>query len=78
VRDYFVEEEPIGILDIDTEGGEEKILGQFLRLKIRPSFVIIEHQNDQHKINMQQHLLQEEYRRIRREGVNDIWQLKSL
>jgi FkbM family methyltransferase len=78
VSDMFWPDSKIGILDIDTEGGEENILKQFFMLGISPSFVIIEHQNDQHKMNVQGELLNNKYKRIRREGVNDIWALKSL
>lgn len=67
----------VGILDIDTEGGEEAILEDFLRIT-HPCFIIIEHQNEQHKMQKQEGILKDRYRRLRREGVNDIWQLKSL
>lgn len=67
----------VGILDVDTEGDEEEIVREFLKIT-KPCFIIIEHQNDGHKMNVQEELLRADYDRLRREGVNDIWQLKSL
>jgi len=66
----------IGILDVDTEGGEEGILLQFMKLKIYPHFIIVEHQCHEPKIKEQERILSPRYKRIARKGVNDIWHLK--
>jgi len=78
VWDIISEGEEVGILDIDTEGNEENILVQFFTMGIKPCFLIIEHQQDGPKMQKQEKLLDPEYKRIRRKGVNDIWVLKSL
>lgn len=66
----------IGILDIDTEGQEEKILRDMMRSPERPNFIIVEHQGEEHRKVDQRQILWDDYRAIRHKGVNTIWQLK--
>lgn len=73
---WNVKKDSIGILDVDTEGGEEGILLQFMKLEVYPHFIIVEHQNNNPKIQEQERILSPKYKRIARKGVNDIWHLK--
>lgn len=74
-KEYAVKKN-IGILDVDTEGGEEGILRQFMRLEVYPHFIIVEHQCHEPKIKEQIKILSSKYKKIARKGVNDIWHLR--
>jgi len=66
----------IGILDIDAEGHDTKILKNIIDGGIRPHFVIIE-SNSKEERQKQVNILTEEYELIHTIKVNTIWRLKK-
>lgn len=63
----------LGILDIDVEGYEEIILIELLKTSVRPTIILVEHQNNKNRILKQNNILSNEYTMIKNISVNNIW-----
>lgn len=66
----------IGILDIDAEGHDTRILKNVIDSNIRPKFIIIE-SNSKDERKKQINILSDEYELIHTIKVNTIWRLKK-
>lgn len=73
---FISENEPIGILDIDAEGHDTKILQYLLEdTKIRPYYIIIE-ANSKEELKKQRQILNNStvYKELTKISVNTIWE----